>query len=268
MRTRLPRCVPALLLLLVSTTAWSQISFDSLTIIFGETWSANAYRQPYVDVTGSEAAPINAAVGTGARITFARFGPGFAVTFDPRFLVSVRRYLLYPNGWVVPTQTETALGATEDPNVAGIGSARVISLGLVLPVGLEVGLGERVGLGLALSPSTVYRVLAGDVEVATDASELNGMYAFFYGNLRWLRPEVQLALRVDISDYLGFTVRANSSVSVMDLTNPTFPELPWWDQLQVGGRIELNLSPPFSGLFRTEDDRDAGAAADPANDGP
>jgi hypothetical protein len=221
----------------------------------GETWTGNAYRQPYIDVTGSEATPVDLSVGAGVRMTLVRFGP-FALTLEPRVLAAARRYLLYPNGWVVPTQIETATGATEDPNEAGIGSARVLSLGLALPVGLEVGLGERVGLGLSISPTTVYRIRAGQVAVQTDASELNPMYTFFYGNLRWLRPELQLALRVDVSEALGFTVRAASSVSIMDLATPTFPALlPWWDQFQAGGSVELNLKPPFGALFR---DRDAG----------
>lgn len=247
MRSRISVALSLLMLVFFSSAAGAQVTFRSVTVLVGETWTGNAYVQPLYNVTGSEAAPIDFSVGAGARIDLVRFSPGLALTLDPRLTLGARRYLLYPDGWVVPTQIETALGATEDPNEAGIGSARVLTVGLSVPVGLEMGLGERAALTMAVSPTTLYRIRAGRVAVQTDPSELDPMYAFFYGNLRWLRPELHLAVRVAVSDYLAFTIRALSSVSVLDLADPT---LPWWDQLQAGGTVEFNLSPPFSGLLR------------------
>jgi hypothetical protein len=255
MRTTL-RATLLLVFLSVALSAGAQVSFQSVTLLFNETWTGNAYRQPYVNVTGSEGTPIDAHGGGGVRIALVQslLYPGGTLTLDPRLTLGVRRYLLYPDGRVVPSQIEQATGATEDPNVAGIGSARVITIGLAIPIGFEAGIGSRAGISLAFSPTTVFRIRAGDVDGPEDASELNPMYSYFYGRLRWLRPELHLAFRADVSDYLSVVIRATSSVSIMDLAaNISDPVLPWWDQFQAGGSVELALSPPFSGLFRETD---------------
>ena len=252
---RLIRAFAGLILsLTIASAASAEPGFQSITLLFSETWTGNAYHLTY-DVTGSEGVPIDLSVGGGARFNLVDpflFESG-ALTIDPRLVIGARYYLLYQSGWVVPTQQETSLG--EDENLAeGFGSARVLTFSVAAPVGLEVGLGESAALTVGFSPTLVFRVRAGDADYLNDISDLNAMYGFFYGRLRWLRPELHLAGRFDLSEYLSFTVRATSSVSILDLADPT---LPWWDQFQVAGTFELSATPPLSGLFRKPEDPDA-----------
>lgn len=251
---RLIRAFAGLILsLTVASIASAEAGFQSATLLLSETWTGNAYHLTY-DVTGSEGMPIDLSVGGGARFNLVDpflFESG-ALTVDPRLVVGARYYLLYQSGWVVPTQQETSLG--EDENLAeGFGSARVLTFSIVAPVGLEFGLGEKAALTVGFSPTLVFRIRAGDADYLNDISDLNGMYPFFYGRLRWLRPELHLAGRFDVSEYLAFAVRATSSISILDLADAT---LPWWDQLQVAATFELSATPPLSGLFRHPDDPD------------
>ncbi len=242
---------PLILALAITSAATADPGFQSFSLLFSETWTGNAYHLTY-DVTGSEGIPIDVSVGGGARFNLVDpflFDSG-ALTIDPRLVIGARRYLLYQSGWVVPTQQETALGADENL-LPGFGSARVLTFSLVAPVGLEIGLSESATLTVGFSPTMVFRVRAGDGEFLSDKSDLGGMYPFFYGRLRWLRPELHLAGRFDLSEYLAFAVRVTSSVSVLDLADAT---LPWWDQLQVAGTFELSATPPLSGLFRNSDE--------------
>ncbi|MBU8914022.1 MAG: hypothetical protein KOO61_08375 [Spirochaetales bacterium] len=252
---RLIRAFAGLILSLTITSAvGAEPGFQSITLLFSETWTGNAYHL-YNEATGSEGVPIDPTAGGGARFNLVDpflFESG-ALTVDPRLVVGARRYLLYPSGWVVPTQLETSLGGTENLE-PGLGSARVLALTIAAPVGLEIGLGESAALTVGLSPTVVFRIRAGDADYLNDISDLNAMYPFFYGRLRWLRPELHLAGRFDLSEYLSFAIRATSSISILDLADAT---LPWWDQLQVAGTFELSATPPLSGLFRNPDDPDA-----------
>jgi hypothetical protein len=240
------------LLLSFALCASAEPGFQSITLTFSETWTGNAFTPPDYAISGSEVFPIDTSIGGGARFNLVDpflFASG-ALTVDPRLTLGTRYYLLYQSGWVVPTQDETALG--EDENLqAGYGSARVLTVSIAAPVGMEFGLGERAALTVGLSPTLVFRLRAGDaIALDGDKSNLNGMYPFFYGRLRWLRPELHLAGRFDVSEYLAFTIRATSSISILDMADPTFP---WWDQFQAAGTLEFSLTPPLSGLFRTEE---------------
>lgn len=257
---------PAFLVLLFAATAVlsAEPGFQSATLLFSEGWTGNAYRQPYYDVTGSEAVPFDVSVGGGVRFNLVDpflFTTG-ALTVDPRLTLGARRYLLYASGQVVPTQTETSLGADES-GAPGLGSARVLAVTVAAPIGLEIGVGRRAAVTVGVSPTMVFRVRAGDADVLNDVSELNAMYPFFYGQLRWLRPEIHLSARFTVSDYLAFAIRATSSISMLDLANAA---LPWWDQFQVGGTFELSATPPFSGLFRS-DTSSPGDESAPQTDG-
>jgi hypothetical protein len=97
----------------------------------------------------------------------------------------------------------------------------------------------------------LFRLRAGDADYLNDPSELNGMYTFFFGRLRWLRPELHIASRFDVSEALSFAIRIKSSVSMLDLGSET---LPWWDQLQVAGAFELSVSPPFAAILPVVED--------------
>jgi hypothetical protein len=237
-----------LLLLAVLTPAMAETSFQAITLQFGEVWTGNAYRQPYVDVTGSEGTPIDFVVGGGARFTLIEsflFESG-ALTMDPRLVLGVRRYLLFQNGRAVPADSITALGEDED-GLQGFGSARVLSATIGVPFALEIGAGDRIAVSLGFSPTLLLRFRAGDLEVLNERSDLNGMYRFFYEKARWLRPEVHLAGRFDLSEYFAFALRATWSFSIVDIFDTT---LPAWDQMQAAGILELCLTPPLSGLFR------------------
>lgn len=251
---RLTRAFAGMILIFaVALVASAEPGLQSITLLFSEAWTGNAYRLPYVDVTGSEGSPIDVSVGGGVRITLVDpflFDTG-ALTVDPRLVIGARRYLLYQSGRVVPTQIETLLGADENRE-PGLGSARVLTFSMVAPVGLEIELGERAALTVGLSPTLVFRIRAGDAETLNnDTSDLAAMYSFFYGRLRWLRPELHLAGRYDFSENLTAAVRLTSSISMLDLADPT---LPWWDQLQIAATFELSATPPFSGLFRDPDE--------------
>jgi hypothetical protein len=240
------------LFLTIALVATAEPGFQSITLTFSETWTGNAYLPPTYPVTGSEGTPIDVSVGGGARFNLVDpflFKSG-ALTIDPRLTVGTRYYLLYQSGRVVPTQSETALGADENL-LEGFGSARVLTLSIIAPVGMEFGLGEKAALTVGFSPTMLFRIRAGDAVFLNDISDLSGMYPFFYGRLRWLRPELHLAGRFDVSEYLSFAVRLTSSISMLDMADPT---LPWWDQLQVAGTFELSATPPLSGLFRNTDE--------------
>jgi len=237
-----------LVLTFLPVLAVAEPGFQSITVLFGESWTGNAYVPPDYNVTGSETGALDPAFGGGVRFNLVDpflFGSG-ALTIEPRLILSARRYLLYPSLQVVPTQRETALGAED--LVPGLGSARIMTFRIEAPVGLQIGMGERAALSVALSPSLVFRLRAGDAEYATAISDLNPMYAFFYGHLRWFRPDGQISFRYDVSENLSFTVRSSTSLSIWDMVDST---LPWWDQFQTGVSLELDLVPPLSGLFRT-----------------
>lgn len=242
---------------------WAEPGFQSYTIVFGQRWTGNAYVPPDYNVTGSVGSPIDPAFGGGARFNLVDpfLFPSAALSIDPRMTISSRRFLLYPSGRVVPAPAETALG--EENNEAGIGSARVLTFRVEAPVGLEIGLGEKAALSFALSPTLMFRLRAGEAEFATAVTDLNPMYSFFYGRMRWLRPDFHLVFRYDVSDYLAFALRSSTSVSILDMADAT---LPWWDQFQTGILLDLSLTPPLSGLFRAPEETREIALPDPESE--
>ena len=125
------------------------------------------------------------------------------------------------------------------------------SLQVLAEASLTLAAGESAALTVGFSPTLVFRIRAGDADFLNDKSDLNAMYRFFYGRLRWLRPELHLAGRFDLSEYLSFAVRTTTAVSILDMADAT---LPWWDQLQVAGTFELSATPPLSELFRNSDE--------------
>jgi hypothetical protein len=238
---------------LSAAPAFTETGFQSITVLASETWTGNAYRPPYMDVTGSETSPIDLSLGAGARLNLVAplFSERLALSVDPRLALSARRYLLYSSGRVVPAPQETALGADENLE-PGLGSARVLTFALAAPLGIEVGITESVALTIGVSPTMLFRVRAGAVEFLNDKSDLNGMYSFFYGRMRWLRPELHIAARFDLSQSVAFAVRTTASVSMLDLSDST---LPWWDLLKVSGALELCASPPLRAAFRQPDEQ-------------
>lgn len=232
-------------LALVAGVAAADPGFQSVTLLFNETWTGNAYVPD--GVTGSEPMPLDVHAGAGARFNLVDpfIFPAMALTVDPRLVLGARRFLLFESGRVVPTQLETGLG--DENGLPGLGAARVMSVAVSSPVSVEFRLGEAVALSFGVSPTVLFRIRAGDPVFQNSIDDLAGMYTFFYGNLRWLRPEIHLATRFTLSDYFAFALRATSSVSILDIADPA---LPWWDQMQISGALEASLTPPFSGLFR------------------
>jgi hypothetical protein len=105
-------------------------------------------------------------------------------------------------------------------------------------------------VSLAISPTLLLRIRAGDIEVQNDRSDLAGMYTFFYSNLRFLMPEAQIAYRFPLSDFLETTIYAEYGLSVLDTIDTS---LPWYDQMRVSAGIRFDLIPPLSGLARDRD---------------
>lgn len=241
-----PRAVPAL-------------SVDALLIGLSQAWTGNGYVPtpddpggPYdFPVTGSEAMPIDPFLGFGTRLvlleTTAITG---ALTLSPQLQVGWRYYLLYASGRVVPSQIEAAAGA--EGEVPGVGSARVVSVRLPLPIGYELRIADAHALSIAVSPTFVFRIPAGDVAPRDEAPDLSGMWGFFYDRMRFLMPELVLSYRFAMSEYLEAALFATYGVSPLDLTDT---RLPWYDQMRIAAGVELGLRPPLAGLARRRESR-------------
>ena len=130
--------VPLFFAVLAIASAYSlDERIDAITLGVNASWTGNGYKPNPADpggvydftVTGSEAFPIDAFVSGGIRLTLRApdDGVGGALTITPQAELGMRRYLLFENGRVVPTQRETALGLDEEGN-PGLGSARVLTL--------------------------------------------------------------------------------------------------------------------------------------------
>ncbi len=249
------------LAVLIVLTLCSQVlpalSVDALLLGFSQAWTGNGYAPtpadpggPYdFDVTGSEAMPIDPFVGFGARLSLMETESG-ALTLSPALQAGRRYYLLYASGRVVPSQIETAAGAEGD--TPGIGSARVVSLRIPLPIGYELRVARAHTFSIAFSPTIVIRVPGGDVALKDEDGDLSGMWDYFYGRMRFLMPELVAAYRFTLSEYLETTLFATYGVSVLDLADP---DLPWYDQMRVAAGIELGLRFPLTGLAREREDR-------------
>jgi len=239
--------------------AVSGLGFEALTIGFAEAWIGNGYvptpddpgGEYDFDVTGSEPVPIDPFARVGARFGLV---DGFiasraVLAVNPTLAVGWRRYLLFDSGRVVPAQIETAAGAEGD--VLGVGSARVLTLRLQLPLAYDLRFDNGNALSMAISPTGVFRIPAGQVELPDEDADLSGMYSFFYGSMRYLMPELSVGYRFRMSDYLETAIHATYGVSVLDLLDAS---LPWYDQTRLAIGIDLGLIPPFGGLGR---DREA-----------
>jgi len=254
-----PAALAPLFALFLSVTGIAAgVELESITVGFTEAWTGNGYVPTPDDpggvydfqVTGSEAMPIDPFLVAGVRLTLVDglLAERNLLSLTPTLQLGVRRYLLYSNGWVVPTQKETALGDDED-NEPGLGSARVVTMRVSSPVSYEVGFANGSALVIGISPTLVFRIRAGDLEVQSAPSDLAPMYSFFYGSLRFLMPEAHLAYRFRLSDFLKASVFADYGVSILDLFGPE-SILPAYDQMRAQVGIRLELVPPFSGLFR------------------
>ena len=256
-RLLLASIVPLVLVAMLPATAFATDEhIGALTFGTSAAWTGNGYKPDPSDpggvydfsVTGSEGFPIDMYFSGGIRLDLKipEEGAGSALTFTPQAELGMRRYLLYENGRVVPTQIETALGTDENDNPA-LGSARVVTLRLVPLLSYELRFANRMAVSVGFSPTLALRVRAGDIEVQNDRSDLRGMYAFFYGRSRFLMPEFHLAYRFPLSEFFETTVYAEYGVSILDLFDTT---LPWYDQMRVGLGVRFDLIPPFSGLTR------------------
>jgi hypothetical protein len=236
-------------------------AIDAISVGITGAWTGNGYKPDPsdpggiydFDVTGSEGVPIDFSLLGGVRLTLAKpFLGGFgSLTLTPTMQLGMRRYLLYENGRVVPTQRETALGSDEESN-PGLGSARVVTLRTSALLAYEITFQNRMAIVLGVSPTFLLRVRAGAAEFQSERSDLRPMYSFFYSRLRFLMPEVHVAFRFPLSEYLESTLFADYGVSVLDLTDTS---LPVYDQMRVQVGIRFDLIPPYEGLLR---DRDPG----------
>lgn len=233
----------------------SGLGFEAVTIGFAEAWTGNGYvptpddpggRYDF-DVTGSEPVPIDPFARAGVR-----FGlmDGFiasraVLAFGPTLELGWRRYVLFDSGRVAPAQVETATGA--EGAVLGIGSARVLTLRLQLPIAYDLRFDNGNALYMTISPTGVFRIPVGQVELRDEDASLSGMYGFFYGSMRFLMPELTIGYRFRMSEYLETAIHVTYGVSVLDLMDTT---LPWYDQNRLAIGIDLGLIPPFAGLGR------------------
>lgn len=244
------------ILLIAIAAGVSALGFEALTIGFAEAWIGNAYvpnpgGEYDFDVTGSEPVPIDPFARAGARIGLV---DGFiasraVLAVNPTLELGWRRYVLFDSGRVAPAQIETATGKEGD--VLGVGSARVLTLRLQLPLAYDVRFDNGNALSMTISPTGVFRIPVGQVELRDEEANLSGMYSFFYDRMRYLMPELSLGYRFRMSDYLETAIHVTYGVSVLDLLDTT---LPWYDQTRLAIGIDLGLIPPFGGLGR---DREA-----------
>ncbi len=248
-----------LLALVLALRVVPALSVDAVLLGFSQAWTGNGYVPtpddpdgPYnFAVTGSEAMPIDPFLGFGTRIVLLETtAVSGALTWSPTVQVGWRYYLLYASGHVVPSQIEAAAGAEGD--VPGIASARVVSVRLPLPIGYEVRMADAHAFSVALSPTFVFRIPAGDVAGGDEDPDLSNMWSFFYDRTRFLMPELVLSYRFAMSEYLEASLFATYGVSPLDLTDT---RLPWYDQMRIAAGIELGLRPPFAGLARPREPR-------------
>ncbi|MFW5688706.1 MAG: hypothetical protein ACOC3H_01360 [bacterium] len=247
------RLLVSILVLAFVPTALFGLGLEAITLGFAEAWTGNGYVPTPNDpggeydfpVTGSEPTPIDPFGSIGVRIgVLNAFDSGGVLTISPALEIGWRRYLLYASGRVVPAQIETALG--DEDNVAGIGSADVLTLRVPIPIGFEFRFGDQ-ALLMSISPTWQFRFPLAGFEIAEETGNLSGMTEFFMSNLRFLMPELALGYRFSMSDYLDATIRATAGVSVLDLMDTS---LPWYDQMRVSLGVELGFRPPFGGIAR------------------
>ena len=250
------RVAVSLLLFLTIATAASGLGFEAFTIGFAEAWTGNGYvpnpgGEYDFDVTGSEPMPIDPFARAGVRLGLMDgfIASSAVLALSPTLELGWRRYVLFDSGRVAPAQIETATGVEGD--VLGIGSARVLTLRLQLPIAYDLRFANGNALFMTLSPTGVFRIPVGQVELRDEDATLTGMYSFFYGSMRYLMPELSLGYRFGMSEYLETTIHVTYGVSVLDLMDTT---LPWYDQNRLAIGIDLGLIPPFGGLGR---DREA-----------
>ena len=149
--------------------AASALGFEALLLGFSEAWIGNGYvptpNDPGgtydFDVTGSESMPIDPHFAAGARVAVLEgvLASDAVLSVTPMLEASWRRYLLYESGRVVPTQIEG--GAGSEGNTPGIGSSGVLTLRLPVRLGYELRFGGRHAVLMSVSPTGVFRILAG-----------------------------------------------------------------------------------------------------------
>lgn len=265
----------AALLLLAAGSALG-VELDSLLIGGSEVLTVNRYNRPWADdllraltpeddtevrITGSEGVPLDVWVSGGARLLMAELREGqFTVTFEPTLGLSVREYLLYPSGRVVPTQSETGLG--DEMGEPGRGVRRVLTAAVGVPWYIGYQIVPRYGVALGLSLTTLWRI-----PVGTLTGDPAGLVGYFYREARFFMPEVQLVNRIEVTEALGFDVRTTVGFPVFHLWDGN--QLPFWDQARFGLGIDLRLKLPLSQYLPPKDeDSDAQATQSPADQPP
>ena len=256
------RLVSALLFVLLGPAGAGALGLEAYTLGFQEAWTGNGYTpEAGYEVTGSETVPLDGFASFGVRIGLL---DGFlaeraVVSVVPSLQVGFRYYLLYSSGRVVPTQIETAFGA--EGTTLGVGSSRVITVRLPIPVAYELRFGGGGAVWMSLSPTFVFRIPGGDVAIRDESENLSAMYGFFYGGMRFLMPEVALGYRFSLSDHLDATISATYGVSILDIVDTT---LPWYDQTRAAISVDLGFRPPLAGLFRDrEEEQELPAGVEP-----
>jgi hypothetical protein len=246
----------ATLTLLPGTLA--AVEFDAITLGFSQAWTGNGYvPNPggtyNFDVTGSEAMPIDGFARIGVRLSLLS---GFisqegVLALAPSLEFGLRRYALFESGRVVPAPAET--GAVEEDGVAGPGTADVLTIRIPLAFHYQITYPSGAVLHTSASPTTVLRFPVAN-EVVKAGSSLSGMSDWFYGQLRFLQPEIGVGYRIQVSPYLEAGVKLEYSLSLLDLFDAG---VPFYDQMRLALGFELSLIPPFSGLARPRDPDEA-----------
>ncbi|MFW5689186.1 MAG: hypothetical protein ACOC1U_06375 [Spirochaetota bacterium] len=247
------RALAALLLFttvsLILPAGAGALGFEALTVGLSEAWTGNGTTTTASGeaITGSETTPIDPYLRLGARIGLldGLLASGAVVAVEPRLEFGARRYLLLEDGRVVPTQIETATGGAGQ--TLQLGSARVVTLRLPLPVAYELRFLERHAAFMSISPTFVFRIVAGEEARREDVTSLAGMYSYFYGAGRFVMPELALGYRFGVSDFVEATVRATWGVSVADVLDPVTP---WWHENRIAITVDMGFRPPFGGALR------------------
>lgn len=257
-RTRRLRCTLIVAILVVVAAGAGALGLEAITLGFVEAWTGNGYvprpndpdSEYDFDVTGSERSPIDPFARAGARIGLLNgfISEGAVLALAPALEIGWRRYVLFDSGRVAPAQIETATGA--EGYVLGIGSARVLTFRLPLPVSYDHRFAGGNAVYMTLSPTFVFRIPLGQVELRDEEADLSGMYDFFYGRARFLMPELGLGYRFLLSDYLETSVHLTYGVSLLDLFDT---DLPWYDQTRLAIGIDLGVKPPLAGLGRNRE---------------
>lgn len=238
-------------LLLVVSSPVVALELEAYTLGFGQAWTGNGYvpgNSFDFEVTGSETMPIDGFFSMGVRLLFLEDGfisQDGAFSLSPRVEVGFRRYALFESGRVSPAPVET--GQVAEGNTLGPGSGDVLTVRVPAWFTYELRFENGSAFYTAASPTIVVRFPVANFSLRDEDSSLSGMYGYFFGNLRFLSPEIGIGYRFRMSDYVEVGLGLEYGFSVFDLFDTNYPV---FDQMRLGAGVQLGFTPPFSGLLR------------------